>query len=241
MFYRNRLTEMAAKEDCLMQIASEDFVEAESKILENTSLVTQKDSNCRILLHWAALMGKERLVEFLLKFQQCPVDEPDDTGATPLILASLKGSLPICKMLIERGADVNKQNNNGHSPVKYVSSKNYCEILTYLLDCNGDPNSRDHIKETPLHRVASMERHECLRILLTHPNTSKIISIDVQNNAGNTALHLALECDDLTAAMMLIDHGASTEIQNKAKETPIDVSKPVIRRKLIERLQSKSS
>lgn len=84
---------MANKEDNLMQIASEDFIEAESKILENATLVTQTDSNCRSLLHWAAVMGKERLVEFLLKFKECPVDEPDDTGATPLILATLKGSV----------------------------------------------------------------------------------------------------------------------------------------------------
>lgn len=71
---------MAAKEDNLMQIASEDFIEAESKVLENTNLVTQKDSNSRSLLHWAAVMGKERFVEFLLKFKECPVDEADDTG-----------------------------------------------------------------------------------------------------------------------------------------------------------------
>lgn len=229
-----------AKEDNLMQIASEDFIEAESKILENTSLVTQKDSNCRNLLHWAAVMGKERLVEFLLKFQECSVDEADDTGATPLILATLKGSLPICKMLIERGANVNKQNNNGHTPVKYAGSKNQREILMYLLDCGGNPNLRDQLSETAIHRVASMERHECLRILLTHPLASKTISIDAQNSAGNTALHLALECDDLTAAQMLSDHGASTEIQNKAKETPLDVCKPIIRRKFTEYLQNKS-
>lgn len=232
---------MAAKEDNLMQIASEDFIEAESKVLENTKLVTQTDSNCRNLLHWAAVMGKERLVEFLLKFKECPVDEPDDTGATPLILATLKGSLPICKMLIERGANVNAKNNNGHTPVKYAGSKNHQQILTYLLDCGGDPNAKDQFGETPLHRIASMERHECLRIFLTHSLASKAILTDAQNNAGNTALHLALECDDLTAAIMLCDHGASTEIQNKAKETPLDVSKPVTRRKLTEHLQKKTS
>lgn len=233
---------MAAKDDnFLMQIASEDFVEAEAKILENTNLVTQKDSNCRFLLHWAALLGKERLVEFLLKFKECPVDEPDDTGATPLILASLKGSLAICKMLIERGANVNKQNNNGHSSVKYAGSKNHQDLLVYLLDCNGDPNARDSIMETPLHRCASMERHDCLRILLTHPNTSDKILVDAQNKVGNTALHLALECDDLTSAIMLSNHGASSEIQNKGKETPLDVCKPATQRKFIEHLQSKSN
>lgn len=107
---------MAAKSDTLMQIASDDFVEAESKISENTNLVTQKDANHRSILHWASVMGKERLVEFLLTFQQCQIDEPDDTGkvqmyllvvcliliqmsflgATPLILATLNGSIPIC-------------------------------------------------------------------------------------------------------------------------------------------------
>lgn len=144
-------------------------------------------------------------------------------------------------MLIERGASVNKKNNNGHSAVKYAGSKNHRDILTYLLDCKGDPNSRDQILETPLHRVASMERHECLRILLTHPLASKTISIDAQNSAGNTALHLALECDDLTAAIMLCDHGASTEIQNKVKETPLDVAKPITRRKITEHLQKNAA
>lgn len=231
----------AAKEENLMQIAFGDFADAEAKILENTSLITQKDSNCRTMLHWAALNGKEQLVEFLLKFQQCSVDESDDTGATPLILATLKGSLAICKMLIERGANVNKSNSNGHTPVKYAGSKNHKEILTYLLDCNGDPNARDHIGETPLHRVASMERHDCLQILLTHPNVSKTISINAQNNAGNTAMHLALgECDDLIAAQMLYDSGASTDIQNKAEATPLEVCKPATQRKLLEYIKNKS-
>lgn len=232
---------MASKGDLLMQIASEDFIESESKILENTSLVTQKDANHRLILHWAAVMGKQRLVEFLLKFKECPVDEPDDTGATPLILATLKGSLEICQMLIERGANVNHQNSNGHTPVKYAGSKNHKDLLVYLLDKGGDPNARDHIGDTPLHRVASMENQECLRILLTHPKSGSIILVNVQNNLGNTPLHLACECDDVSSAMILIDHGASSDIQNKQEETPLDVCKPIIRRKLTEYLQSKST
>lgn len=117
----------------LMEIASEDFDQSESKILENKTLITQKDANHRAILHWAAVMGKQRLVELLLTFQECPIDDEDDTGATPLILASLKGSLSICKMLIERGANVNHRNTNGHTPVKYASSKNHKELLQYLL------------------------------------------------------------------------------------------------------------
>lgn len=234
------MTAAPPKADLLMAIASDDFDVAEGKIAENKALVTQKDPNERLLLHWAAVMGKQRLVELLLGYPECPVDEADDTGATPLILATLKGSLSICKMLIERGANVNHANANGHTAVKYAGSKSHKEMLAYLLDCGGDPNARDNIGDTPLHRVASMEHHECLRILLERSKRAAgAVSIDAQNKLGNTPLHLACECDDATGALMLLDYGASPALLNKQKETPLDVCKPPLRRKLNDHLQQK--
>lgn len=227
------------KGETLMDIAFSDFNESEAKVLENMNIVTQIDSNQRSLLHWAASIGKERLVEFLLKFETCKIDEPDDTGATPLLLATLKGSLAICKMLYERGANINHCNTNGHTPVKYACSKNHKDLLIYLLDGGGDPNKRDNIGDGPLHRAASMEHHECLRILLTHSKSKEIILIDLQNNQGNTALHLACECNDATGAFMLIDHGASIELANKEKKLPIEMCNPYLRRKITDYLESK--
>lgn len=227
------------KGETLMDIASGDFIEAESKISENSAIVTQKDSNQRTLLHWAALMGKERLVELLLTFDSCKIDDEDDTGATPLILATLKNSLPICKMLCDHGANVNHANANGHTPVKYACSKNNKELLSYLLDLGGDPNKRDNIGDGPIHRAASMEHHDCLRILLSHPKSVESIVIDAQNKQGNTALHLACECDDVSGAFLLIDHGASVEILNKDELTPLQVCKPPTRRKITDYLENK--
>lgn len=228
------------KADLLMNIAADDFNESESKILEDTTLVTQKDANQRLILHWAAVMGKERLVELLLKFEECPVDDADDTNATPLILATLKGSLPICKMLLEKGANVNHRNANGHTPVKYAGSKNHKELLVHLLDVGGDPNARDHIGDSALHRIASMEHHDCLRILLTHTKSTGTIAVNAQNNQGNTALHLACENDDGISALLLIEHGAAIDIENKSKETPLDLCRPPLRRKLQDKLNISS-
>lgn len=222
------------KGETLMEIASADFNEAENKILENTNLASQMDSNQRSLLHWAALMGKERLVELILSINSSKIDEADDTGATPLILATLKGSLSICKILCERGANVNHANTNGHTPVKYACSKNHKELLAYLLERGGDPNGRDNIGDGPIHRAASMEHHDCLRLLLEHPSSKSIISIDSQNKQGNTALHLACECDDATGALLLLDHGANINVLNKEEQTPAQLCKPPLRRKIIE-------
>lgn len=227
----------ADKGDLLMSVASDDFVNAESKIHEDRSLVTRKDANQRLLLHWAALMGKDRLAKLLLEFAECPVDDPDDTGATPLILATLKGSMVICQLLIERGANVNHSNANGHTAVKYAGSKNHKELLAYLLDAGGSPNAKDNIGDTPLHRVASMEHHDCLKILLTHPKAKGVTSVDAPNKLGNTALHLACECNDATSALLLIEHGASVELPNKAEQTPLDVCNPHLRKKLKDKLK----
>lgn len=224
--------------DLLMNIAADDFHIAESKILENINLLTQKDENHRSILHWAAVLGKERLVEFLLKFRECAFDEPDDSGATPLLLATLKGSLQICKWLVEKGANVNHQNSNGHNAVKYAGSKNRKELLIYLLDSGGDVNASDHIGDTPLHRVASMELSECLLVLLEHPVASRQININIQNKQGNTPLHLACENVDPTCAFILIDHGASVETLNKSKQSPLDVCKPVMRRQILNKLNN---
>lgn len=234
----DRTKRTPSNSDLLMNIAADDFHVAESKIMENVNLITQKDSNQRTILHWACVLGKERLVEFLLKFRECAFDEPDDTGATPLLLATLKGSLPICKWLVEKGANVNHANSNGHNAVKYAGSKNHRELLAYLLDAGGDVNAADHIGDTPLHRVASMEHSDCLRILLTHPVSSKVININGQNKQGNTALHLACENMDPTCAFILIDQGASVEILNKHKCSPLDVCQPNMRRQILNKLHN---
>lgn len=223
--------------DRILEVASVDFHEAENLLVENPDLITLKDANNRLVLHWAALMGKERLVEFLLQQDQGSIDVEDDSGATPLILATLKGASPICAQLISKGANVNHQNKNGHNATKYAGSKNHKDILKLLLEHGGDANARDHIGETSIHRVASMENAECLRLILEHSLTP--VQINVQNKEGNTALHLACEALDSSCAILLIDHGATIDVLNKVEQTPLDVCKPSLRKVLQEKLASR--
>lgn len=65
-----------------------------------------------------ALKGRERSVEHLLSFSNCPVDSIDDTHNTPLILATLKGNLQIVELLIKAGANINAKNLQGHSSLQ---------------------------------------------------------------------------------------------------------------------------
>lgn len=141
--------------------------------------------NDRLLLHWAALGGRDHLLEFIFAQPNPPaVDIVDDTNASPLILATLKGSLHCVKLLLAKGADVNLKNWQGHSPFQYACSKGYQDVAEFLLQNGADPNIKDNRNDTPLHRLASQGRSELMKLVLDQPG----IDVNAQNKEGNTPL-----------------------------------------------------
>ncbi|XP_055524188.1 26S proteasome non-ATPase regulatory subunit 10-like [Wyeomyia smithii] len=215
------------KEMPLYELAQQDYHVLEEMISTKPSLITQKDSNDRFLLHWAALRGRERMVEELLKKAPEQLDAEDDTSATPLVLATLGGHLSTVRFLVSKGASVNHRNWQGHSSLQYACSKGHFEIVKYLLEQGADVNVVDKRNDTPLHRVVSQGRLEILKYLLEHG-----ASVNVQNAEGNTPLHLACEDEQNGCALLLVEHGASGAAQNKEEKTALDLAKPGLRRNL---------
>ena len=62
------------------------------------------------------------------------VNRADNTGSTPLHIASEKGYLDICKALLENAAKVNLFNEKGETPIHIASEKGYFAICDILLD-----------------------------------------------------------------------------------------------------------
>lgn len=59
------------------------------------------------------------------------------------------------------------------------------------------------------------------------------INIDIQDQEGNTPLHLACEDGNDSVAIYLVNKGASVEIQNRQEKTPLEMIKDSqLRRKL---------
>ncbi|XP_055588934.1 26S proteasome non-ATPase regulatory subunit 10-like [Uranotaenia lowii] len=211
----------------LYDLAQQDYHVLEEMISSKPELITKKDSNDRYLLHWAALRGRELMVEELLKKAPQQLETHDDTGANPLILAALGGHLSTVRLLVGQGAVINHRNLQGHSALQYACSKGHFEIAKFLLDEGADVNVTDNRHDTALHRVASQGRTEILKYLLEHSAKA-----DVQNAEGNTPLHLACEDEQNSCALLLVEHGASIHVQNKEKKTPLDLAKPGLRRNL---------
>lgn len=220
----------------LMEIASADFNVAEEKILEDRSLATKRDHHKRLILHWAACTGKERLVKFLLdNFPDMPVDRSDDRKYTPFLLAVLNGSLPICQMLFDRGARINHRNKNGHNALQYAASKNRVLLFKYLLDEGADPTLDDFLKETALHRAAVAATEDCLEALLKHKSARELVN--KANSEAETALHLVCRANNEKAAFLLLNCGADHTLINCDGMRPIDLCPPGFRNRILERVE----
>lgn len=84
------------------------------------------------------------------------------TGGTPILSAIYEGNIDICKLLLEKGADVNSKNRADETPLIIVCrSSNFrteyrFTLCKFLLDAGAEVNAQDRQGNTPLHYIARM-------------------------------------------------------------------------------------
>lgn len=59
-----------------------------------------------------------------------------------------------------------------------------------------------------------------MKLLLSYKER---LQINIRDNYGNSALHLACEEDRQDVAKILVENGADLELKNKNRETPLDL------------------
>lgn len=77
----------------------------------------------------------------------CGINDRNEKGWSPIIVAAYHGNLEVVKFLIEQGARVNDVNNNGTSVLMYAKDfsikKNDKELFNFLLNSGADINHKD--------------------------------------------------------------------------------------------------
>lgn len=184
-------------------------------------LASKKDQAGRTALHWACAGAKQDVVEFLIAEPNVRLDEPDDSGWTPLMIAASAGSLPLVQALLKLGCDPNKANENKQRALHYACSKNRIEIVECLLQNGAQVNAQDVYGSTALHRAASKGYIKIVDLLLGGQFKA---SVDQRDATGSTALHLACEEERVDTAKLLLQYGADPYAKNKEEKTPVDIT-----------------
>jgi ankyrin repeat protein len=113
---------------------------------------------------WVAQHDEMKLLDILLGKDDVEIDLEDDDGSTPLLLAALYNHKDIVERLLEKGANVNKQDDWGRTAlivsVPNISSTSYEYDLAFQV----------------------------MKVLLTQPN----IDVNLKDMDGDSALSLAI-------------------------------------------------
>lgn len=158
------------------------------------------DIDGNTLLISAARQGNETVVDELI-LRGAKVRSRNRFGDDALMVAAFKGALPVVKMLVSAGAELNR--DEGWTALIYAAFNGHVETMEYLIAQGADVDADSDNGTTALMVAARNGHEEAVKLLLKHeadPND--------ENQAGGTALRWALAAGHTTIADILRAAGA---------------------------------
>ncbi|PRP87832.1 ankyrin repeat protein [Planoprotostelium fungivorum] len=171
-------------------------------------IINQRDYKGRAAVHYAVYKSPS-ILKLLLSYEHCDANIADDVGATPLMLAAVRGDMDSIVALTEwSGIDVDKRCDQGYTALHYaVKFENHDALELLLGNDEEDPNIRaspgikNNDGTTPLMLAVSLGQIEMVDHLLREMSPEDIFTLDEKNrsaydiavmkNFTEIALHIA--------------------------------------------------
>ena len=185
------------------------------------SVKSSSTLNHAMTVHWSPNDNIE-MVRFLLDNGAHPDRVLDSKESLfPLQLAARYGRKSIIRVLLEHGADVNRQIDDGWTALHEAAKNGDEETVRLLIEnYNADITKPSVNGSLALHLAAQNGHTGCVRALL-----DKGQNINATNNDGRTALHIAASDDCVEVVRYLLERGADITIQDSvAAMTVIDIA-----------------
>ncbi|XP_037292274.1 protein fem-1 homolog CG6966 isoform X3 [Manduca sexta] len=161
--------------------------------------------------------GHYDVAEYLIERCKADIEQPGSVtfdgetieGAPPLWCAAAAGHLPLVKLLVRAGANVNSTTRTHSTPLRAACFDGHCDIVRFLVENGADIE------------IANRHGHTCLMIACYkgHIRIARyLLSLNADVNRksvkGNTALHDCAESGSLQILKMLLGHGATMDVDS---------------------------
>ncbi|KAG8012435.1 Ankyrin repeat domain-containing protein 27, partial [Nibea albiflora] len=143
----------------------------------------------------------------------------DDRGYTPLHVAAVCGQSQLIDLLVCKGASVNATDYHALTPLHLACQRGYQGVTLLLLHYKANTDAQDNNGNTPLHLACMYGHEDCVKALVYYD--VQTCRLDLQNDKGDTALHMAARWGYEGIIQVLLENGASTDIVNKSKDSPL--------------------
>ncbi|KAJ5608743.1 hypothetical protein N7528_009310 [Penicillium herquei] len=171
-------------------------------LLSEGASVNVKDTELCTYLHLALaeqldadVKGSKQLVivKALLRFgAKENINAIDEKGDTPLLLAITQGASETVKLLVENGADINKQVGNRVQPLLCAAKRGSTAIVRILLEGGADIKAPNVLGESALWEAVSNNNIRMTKLLL-----EKGANPNVRNYRGELVIFQALRTGSL--------------------------------------------
>jgi ankyrin repeat protein len=190
-----------AASKCLDNVKIQQFKETIPLLRIPTSINISIDLSNKPL-HQAVLSGDIIRLQELLQLAHIDVNEVDDQGNTPLMLAAELGLIEMVRGLIASGAEVNKKNQAGWGALMLAGQKAHLDVMQLLL--NHDAQVVFAKRGDVAHATHQDWMYSCdpsvVQLLRSHASSKPLPVLFTQNptirqspNHGNCFLLAALD------------------------------------------------
>lgn len=137
-----------------------------------------------------ARSGTVSEVKELMKQNPDIINQNNENGFSPLILACYRGNVEVAKFLMDNVKDINYKSQEG-TALAGLSVKYNKDLVEYILTKNANPNITDSTGSTPLFWAVKFGNKELIELLLKH-KADKFI----KDAEGKTPFEYALQTDN---------------------------------------------
>ncbi|MEZ5001029.1 MAG: ankyrin repeat domain-containing protein [Bacteroidales bacterium] len=166
----------------------------------------------------AASKGYPYEIHRLIKLGANP-DQPDFSGATPLIYAVANDMTEAVTALLSYDPDLDFLTGEGDSPLLIAAKYDFMDVGEALIRKGADINFRDRYGCTPLHYASIYGYSDFTDMLLYYEASVDHVTLD-----GTTPLISAVWAGDATVADMLLQSGADAGRADYQGFTPLHVA-----------------